>query len=65
MEKPFLSVRETTSLLGISRSYFYQLLNQNAFMTCKLGKRRMIDASSLREWVAKLPAYQTTIAERG
>ena len=59
-EKIAISVEEMGELLGIGRSGAYQLARSEGFPAFKLGKRVIVYADGLKEWVAK----QTTAAGR-
>ena len=41
------SVRETTQLLGISKSYVYQLIDRQELEAVKLGRRTLVLAGSI------------------
>lgn len=51
MEKLVYSIRETAELLGISRSYAYELVRNGTIPTLKLGKKRLIPKEKFAEWV--------------
>lgn len=51
MEKMTYSVQEVADLLGISKSYAYQLVKEKRIPVLDLGKRKVIPKISLEEWV--------------
>lgn len=50
MDPIFVSIREAARLLGLSRSRVYELLNEGALETKKVGVRRLVRVSSIREF---------------
>lgn len=57
----YLSPLEVRSILGIGRNATYDLFNANGFPGIRLGKRRLVRADLLDEWLLK--NYATTEAE--
>ncbi len=53
-EKVLLSVRETLSILGISRQLFYNLANRGELPTLKIGNSRKVSRRSLEEYIERL-----------
>lgn len=51
MEKIVYTIPEVAQLLGISRSYAYELVKRNEIPILKLGKRRIIPKQYLEEWI--------------
>ena len=49
-----VSVEEAAKIIGISRSYMYQLVNGEDVKSCKVGKLIKIRTSDLEEFVNKL-----------
>ena len=50
-EKLGLSVEEAGQLLGLSRSVMYQLVRCEDFPAVHIGKRIIINAAKLQEWL--------------
>lgn len=55
IEKLLYTIAEAQVALGISRSKLWKLIKEKLLETCKLGRRRMITARSLHEFIANLP----------
>lgn len=51
MEKIVYSVQEVAGLLGISKSYAYQLVKEKKLPILDLGKRKVIPKVYLDEWI--------------
>ncbi|RYD80526.1 MAG: DNA-binding protein [Verrucomicrobiaceae bacterium] len=49
MEQILLSVRETAGVLGIGRTKLYELIGGGQLETVKIGTRRLVRISSVRE----------------
>jgi len=47
--KLFFSVDETMSICGLGRNSIYNLINSGKLLTIKVGRRRLISASSLTD----------------
>lgn len=47
-----LPIRDAARQLGVSRSTFYTLLREGAVGTVTIGRRRLVPASALEEYVA-------------
>lgn len=43
-------------IIGVGRTKFYELLNSGALRSFKVGNRRLVTMTTLREYVAKLEA---------
>jgi excisionase family DNA binding protein len=54
MEKIFCNVREAASALGVGRSAIYELMNEGAFETVKIGKRRLFPIESITAYAESL-----------
>ncbi len=48
------SIRETASLLGLSRTTIFGLLKAGTLTSVRIGRRRMISADAVFEFIAKL-----------
>lgn len=51
MEKIVYTVSEAAELLGISKSYAYDLVKQKKLPVLEIGKRRVIPKRMLEEWI--------------
>ena len=52
-EKVYLSIREWVFLTGIGRSNTFLLIRDNLLTTVKIGKRRLIPASELKDFFSR------------
>lgn len=55
-DKLAFSVREASRLLGIGRGTLYTAVNQGKIPAVKFGKRTLIPATGLRDWLGSLPS---------
>lgn len=53
MEKLVYSIQEVAELLGISRSYAYELAKEKKIPVLDLGRRKVIPKESLEIWIAE------------
>lgn len=51
MEKLVCSVQEVAEMLGISKSYAYELIRNGTIPSLQLGKKRVVPKTKLIEWV--------------
>lgn len=51
MEKVVYSIVEAAGMLGISKSYAYQLVKEKKLPVLDLGKRKVIPKNRLEEWI--------------
>ena len=51
MEKLVLNVQEVAELLGLSRSYTYELMRNGTIPTIQLGRKRLVSKQKLNEWI--------------
>lgn len=51
MEKMVYSIQEVAELLGISKSYAYELVRKGTIPALELGKKRLIPKEKFTEWV--------------
>lgn len=49
------SINETAATLGISRVTLYEEINKGKLRVRKIGRRSLVESSSLRDYVASLP----------
>jgi excisionase family DNA binding protein len=54
------SVEEAADMLGISRTFMFQLIGKGAIQSFKLGKHRKISREALDTFIAQLLREQTT-----
>lgn len=53
MDKLTISVREAAQKVGISASKMYELARSDGFPSFTVGKRLLISAKGLEQWVEK------------
>lgn len=51
MEKLVYSVQEAAELLGISKSYAYELVRNGTIPVLELGKKRVIPKEKFNNWI--------------
>lgn len=51
MEKLVYSIQEAADLLGISRSYAYELVRKGTIPSLELGRKRVIPKGKFNQWV--------------
>ena len=51
MERVFVSIRETTQILGLGRSTIYRMIGDNELATVKIGRRRLVKVEALKGFV--------------
>ena len=51
MEKMVYSVQEVAGLLGISKSYAYELVRKGMIPALELGKKRVIPKEKFNKWI--------------
>ena len=54
MRKIFCNVLETANMLGIGRSKVYELMNEGALETAKIGQRRVVRVESVTAYANSL-----------
>jgi excisionase family DNA binding protein len=50
-----LGILESAALAGVSRSFLYERLASGEIESRKAGRRRLVAAASLNQWMANLP----------
>jgi excisionase family DNA binding protein len=55
MQPTMLGILESAALAGVSRSFLYERLADGSIESRKAGRRRLVIASSLNEWMSNLP----------
>lgn len=58
------SVEEAASLLGIGRTYMFQLLAAGEIESLKIGRRRRIPLDAIDTYIERLRAQQGATAKR-
>lgn len=53
MEKIVYSISEVAGLLGISKSYAYELVKEKRLPVLELGRRKVVPKMSLETWIAE------------
>lgn len=48
MERVFVSISETTKILGLGRSMIYKMIGEEQLATVKLGRRRLVKVEAIR-----------------
>lgn len=51
--KRTLTVSELQTVLGVGRSTAYELCNSDGFPSFRIGKKILINAEKLKEWIEK------------
>lgn len=51
MEKMVYSIQEVADLLGISKSYAYELVRNGTIPVLQLGRKRVIPKEKFNDWV--------------
>jgi excisionase family DNA binding protein len=53
-----LGVTDAAAALSISRSLLYELMSANSIRSVKIGRRRLVDVQSMKEWHKSLTANE-------
>jgi len=53
MEKLTYSIPEVAQVLGVSKPTAYNLANSKGFPVLHIGKRKVVPAQGLQEWIQK------------
>lgn len=56
LNKPLYSVSEAAQLIGIGKTRFYQELAEGKIAAKKLGRRTLVPAEAIQNYIASLPA---------
>ena len=51
MDKKTLSVAEAAAVVGISTRYMYDLVKTKGFPTIQIGRRLLVSAKGLEQWL--------------
>src|SRR5437867_10769005 len=52
MDKLLVTVEEAADALGIGRSLMFELIGSGEVQSLKLGRRRLVPVTALRDWLA-------------
>lgn len=55
------SIQDTCTILGIGKTKLYEEINAGRIPAKKYGRKTLIPASSLDQWIAQLPDLPTPI----
>jgi excisionase family DNA binding protein len=64
MDQLLYSVPQCCRLAAIGRTKFYELVASGEIPVRKVGKKTLVLAADLRDWVERLPTIQTKGGER-
>jgi excisionase family DNA binding protein len=53
MQKPILTVKDIASLLQVSTTHVYNIMNQTDFPVIQVGRRKLVKYEDLMEWLEK------------
>lgn len=62
MEQLLLTIPECCRLAAIGRTKFYELIATGEIPIRKIGRKTLVAASDLRDWVERLPVVETRSA---
>ena len=62
MEQLLLTIPECCRLAAIGRTKFYELVASGEIPIRKVGRKTLVAASDLRDWVERLPVAETRSA---
>ena len=54
MQQVLCDIRDAAEALSVGRSTIYDLMNEGALQSVKIGQRRLIIAASITDYVASL-----------
>jgi excisionase family DNA binding protein len=63
MEQLLLTIPECCRLAAIGRTKFYELVAAGEIPVRKIGRKTLVAASDLGDWVERLPAVQVKPAD--
>lgn len=58
-----LTINETITTMGCGRTHLYHLIAQGVIPAVKLGRRTMVRADSLHDYIASLPPAKITTGQ--
>jgi len=58
------SIGQCCRLAAIGRTKFYELIGSGEIPVRKVGKRTLVAAADLKQWVERIPAVETTSGDR-
>jgi len=56
MEPIAYTIRDAAKVVGIGRTKLYEAMNKGELQRRKVGRRTLILAADLREWLSRLPS---------
>ena len=59
MERLLIGIEDAAETLGVGRSTAYSLINTGDLETVKIGRRSLITAASVRDYVERLTSTDT------
>ena len=59
MEQLLFTIPECCRLAAIGRTKFYELIDTGETPIRKVGRKTLVAASDLRDWVGRLPVVET------
>lgn len=65
MNTLLISIPEALVRTGVGRSFLYERLAEGSIRSVKAGRRRLVDAASLKAWAASLPESQLKQSAKG
>ncbi len=54
----YVSIPEAATMAGISRSFIYEVLATNGIRSIKVGRRRLVEVESIKQWQASFAANE-------
>ena len=64
MEKLLLSIEEASEALALGRSLLYQKLQSGELQSVRVGRRRLVPVSAIREYIGKMLTDQEGEAQQ-
>jgi excisionase family DNA binding protein len=64
MDQLLYTIAQCCRMAAIGRTKFYELVASGEIPVRKIGKKTLVAASDLRDWVERLPAIETKNHDR-
>jgi excisionase family DNA binding protein len=64
MDQLLYTISQCCRMAAIGRTKFYELVANGDIPVRKVGKRTLVSASDLRDWVERLPAVEAKSSDR-
>jgi excisionase family DNA binding protein len=64
MDQLLYTIPQCCQIAAIGRTKFYELVASGEIPVRKIGKKSLVAACDLRDWVARLPAIKTKDRDR-